>query len=30
LIWVKDGTVYFVSAPGSDISRALELVKALP
>ena len=30
LIWVKDSMVYFVSAPGSDPSRALELVKALP
>lgn len=30
LIWVKDGIVYFVSAPGSDTSRALNLIKALP
>jgi len=30
LLWVKDGIVYAISGSGSDASRALEIVKALP
>lgn len=30
LMWVKDGVVYFVSGPGTDTTRALELVNSLP